>query len=97
MVLDSRPGFERMTMVRNATCGQICQFFGDQRELKKQNAFQIPFHLAVAGASCTKWQMVSKPEQFILDMRTTEEKEMIRLNEPAQTYKLTPEIYEERA
>ena len=40
---------------------------------------------------------MKKSEQFVIDMRSKEEKEMIRLNEPAHTYKLTPEIYEERA
>ena len=45
----------------------------------------------------TSFQTVKKPDQFIIDLRTDEEKELCRKNQPMQTYKLKPEIYEERA
>ena len=47
--------------------------------------------------SVTAFSTVKKPEQFIIDMRSAEEKEMIRQNQKAQTFKLSLDVYQDRA
>ena len=40
---------------------------------------------------------VETPDQFIIDMRSKEEKEMMRLSQSRSTFKLNTEVYQDRA
>ena len=40
---------------------------------------------------------MKKPDNFLIDLRTDEERELVRKNQPMQTYKLKPEVFEEKA
>ena len=41
-------------------------------------AIQFPFHLNIGGQDVVKFSNVKSPEQHTIDMRSEEEKEMIR-------------------
>ena len=54
---------------------------------KKQNVFQLPYHLKEASIEHVAWQKGASPEQIIFDLRTQSEKENVRRNINISTFK----------
>ena len=91
--LMQRPGQARLSLAFKTNTDQLLKYFRDMREYENQNAFQIPHHLGESGVFLKAFEAVAKREQFILDLRTVEEKELIRHNQPRKTFKTTTKVY----
>ena len=96
-VLTERPGYKRITFLSSCDTRTVYDLFKDAREQNNQNAFQIPFHINKAGFIVKHFTQVIEPENFIIDIRSDTEKEMIKKNQSTTTFKPNVEVYENKA
>ena len=59
---------------------EFCQYFSKCKKQHDQKVFMFPYHLNEANFDPTIWRTVSRPEQMVVDLRSKEEKELIRQN-----------------
>ena len=95
MRLQEHPGWWRLSDVTYGV-KEFCQHFATCREAHDQKVFQFPYHLIEADFEPTQWRSVSKPEQMIIDLRTQEEKALIRQNKNTNTLRKDYDIWQER-
>jgi hypothetical protein len=79
MQLSDHNGWWRLNSI-SAGVLELCQYFAVQKEVHDQKVFQFPFHLIEADLEPVTWHTVTKPEQMVLDLRSREQKDLIRLN-----------------
>ena len=53
----------------------------------------FPHHLNEAGFDPTIWRTVTRPEQMVVDLRSKEEKELIRQNQNTRTLRRDYDIW----
>ena len=63
------------------------QSFKNIIEERKERAIQFPYHLNIVGTNLIKFKNVTKPEQHTLDMRSEEEKKLVRQSKMTHTLK----------
>ena len=95
MQLADHCGWWRLNCI-SAGVLEICQYFKNQKEQHDQRVFQFPFHLNEADLEPIAWSTVTKPEQMVIDLRTPEQKELVRHNQNIRTLKKGYDIWEER-
>ena len=93
-VLNFRPGFHRLTLVLQFNIIQVYNYIKKARKEERQRAFQIPDFLQEAGQDVSKFSNVRESEKFIIDLRTEEEKKLVRENKSVYTLNNKINIWE---
>ena len=95
LLLEARPGRERLTYVHSCNLSATLQYFEELRSTHGRNIFLFPNDLNTANQPAFSWA-VSFFETFTLDLRDQLEKEMVHQNRSKFTFKHNNEIWQER-